>query len=131
MKLKLAGHIKAVTQQLRYGLQKNSRRVDWFLCNLNVLCAAFGFEVGSRSAFLVDHELLEGVQVRRDERADRLVVVVEDLLPMALGASRAGGADQAGEGRAVTLEETRRPLSQCLDCNVFQIVSRVFRNERR
>lgn len=79
-----------------------------------MLCAAFGFRVGSRGTFLVDHELLEGVQVCRDERADRLVVVVEDLLPMALGAGRARGADQAGVGRAITLKETRRPLSQCL-----------------
>lgn len=76
---------------------------------------ASGWGVGAR--FLVDHELLEGVQVRRDERADRLVVVVEDLLPVALGAGRAGGADQAGVGRAVTLEETRRPSESVHDCS--------------
>lgn len=33
---------------------------------------------------LVNHELLEGVEIRRDEGADGLVVVVEDLLPSAL-----------------------------------------------
>lgn len=33
---------------------------------------------------LVDHELLEGVEIRWDEGADGLVVVVEDLLPSTL-----------------------------------------------
>lgn len=86
-----------------------------------VVCSVWlrGWGVGAR--FLVDHELLEGVQVRRDERADRLVVVVEDLLPVALGAGRAGGADQAGVGRAVTLEETRRPSESVL-CVTLQHV---------
>lgn len=36
------------------------------------------------AVFLVNHELLEGVEIRRDEGADGLVVVVEDLLPSAL-----------------------------------------------
>lgn len=40
--------------------------------------------------FLVDHELLEGVEIRRDEGADGLVVIVENLFPSALGARGAG-----------------------------------------
>lgn len=36
------------------------------------------------AVFLFDHELLEGVEIGRDERADGLVVIVEDLLSSAL-----------------------------------------------
>lgn len=63
------------------------------------------------AAVLVDHELLEGVEVRWDEGADGLVVVVEDLLPSALWAHRAGRPGQAGVRGAVTLVETDRPQS--------------------
>lgn len=61
--------------------------------------------------FLVDHELLKGVQVCWDEGADGLVVISEDLLPSALGAHRAGGPDQAAVRSAVTLVETDKPQS--------------------
>lgn len=58
------------------------------------------------SEALVDHELFERVQVRWYQRTDGFVIVIEDLLPLALGAHRAGGPDQAGVGSAVTLVET-------------------------
>lgn len=61
--------------------------------------------------FLVDHELLQGVEVSRDEGADGLVVISEDLLPSALGAHGAGGPDQAAVRSAVTLSETDKPQS--------------------
>lgn len=57
--------------------------------------------------FLVNHELLEGVEIRWDEGADGLVVVIEDLLPSSLWAHRAGWSDQAGVRGAVTLVEHR------------------------
>lgn len=72
---------------------------------------------------LVNHELLEGVEIRWDEGADRLVVVVEDLLPSALWAHRAGWPDQAGVGSAVTLVEHRQTsesLSLFLFCHRVQ-----------
>lgn len=45
--------------------------------------------LNGRAAFehhniLVDHELLERVQIRWYQRADGLVVIIEDLLPLAL-----------------------------------------------
>lgn len=58
------------------------------------------------AVILVDHELFQGVQVRWYQRADGLVIVVQDLLPLALRAHRAGGPDQAGVWSAVALGET-------------------------
>lgn len=60
------------------------------------------------AGFLVNHELLEGVQVRWDEGADGLVVVVEDLLSSTLWAHRAGWPDQAGVRGAITLVEHKQ-----------------------
>lgn len=55
--------------------------------------------------FLLDHELLERVEISRDEGADGLVVVVEDLLSSSLGAGGAGRPHQAGVRSAVTLTD--------------------------
>lgn len=60
-------------------------------------------ELMSSLVFLIDHELLEGVEIGRDEGADGLVIVVEDFLSSALWAHRAGWPDQAGVRCAVTL----------------------------
>lgn len=35
-------------------------------------------------AALVDHQFLEGVEIRGNERADRFIIIREDLLPSSL-----------------------------------------------
>lgn len=69
---------------------------------LDVFRSSDGLEA-RRRFILIDHELLEGVQIGRDEGAHRLVVIAEHLLSSALRACRAGRSDQAGVRRAASL----------------------------
>lgn len=53
---------------------------------VQALTPAVGLEAsdGVTAIFLINHKLLEGVEIGRDEGADRLIVIVEQLLPSAL-----------------------------------------------
>lgn len=64
---------------------------------------------------LVDHELLKGVKIRWNEGAHRLIVIIEDLLPLALRAHRAGRPGQTRVRSAVTLAKTVIPQSRYLE----------------
>ena len=56
---------------------------------------------------LVDHELLEWVEVCRDEWVDGLCIVVDELLTPALRPHGAGGPHQSRVGGAVALVERK------------------------
>lgn len=66
-----------------------------------------------KSVILIDHEFLDWIQVRGNERADCLIVI-RDLLTSALWPHRAGWPHQAGIGSAVTLRQTHTHTSRAL-----------------
>ncbi len=72
-------------------------------------------EDSEKSLILIDHEFLDWIQVRGNERCECLVVI-RDLLTSALWPHRAGWPHQAGIGSAVTLRQTHTHTHTRAEC---------------